>query len=314
MARRLARPLPPLNAVRAFDAAARAASFTRAAEELGVTHGAVSRQVALLEATLGVALFERRTRQIVLTAAGRRLLGGVAPALQRIADAAAEAAREGSPGRVRINARPSFALRWLIPHLPRFLAAHPGLAPEVTTSTAEPARLAPGSWDVAVRRGRDGWPPGAMLRPFLRESAVPVAAPGLLAERPLRAPADLAGHTLLHCASRRRDGDWPAWLRRAGAGELAPAGELSFEHLQFTLQAAIDGLGVALGPSALVAQDLAAGRLVAPLRAPRLPLDPYVVGVPSGAGAGAEAFVAWLANEGARPGRPRAGGPRGRAE
>lgn len=298
MPRRHARPLPPLNAIRAFDAAARAASFTRAAEELGVTHGAVSRQVALLEATLGVPLFERRIRQVVLTAAGRRLLAGVAPALQRIADAAAEAVEEVSPARVRINARPSFALRWLIPHLPRFLALHPGFAPEVTTSVAEPAKLAPGSWDVAIRREREGWPGGVVLRPFLRETAVPVAAPSLLAARPLRSAAELAAHTLLHCSTR--PDDWAAWLRRAGTDGLSPAAELRFEHLQFTLQAAIDGLGVALGPSALAAADLADGRLLAPLRGPRLPLAPYVLGMPAGAGPGAQAFAAWLLREGGR--------------
>jgi LysR family glycine cleavage system transcriptional activator len=127
--------------------------------------------------------------------------------------------------------------------------------------------------------------------------SIPVAAPALLARTPIRVSGDLARHTLLH--TQTRDGDWPAWLARAGAEGLQPARELHFEHLQFALQAALDGLGVALGPHALVAQDLADGRLVAPLARPRLPLDPYCCALPPDAGAAGLAFAAWL--EGKRP-------------
>ena len=224
------RRLPSLDAVRAFEAAARHSGFSRAASELDVTHGAVSRQVAILEDALGARLFERGARHVSLTPAGRVLLAGVAPALERIADAAAEVARGARPRVVRANVRPSFALRWLIPHLPRFLRDHPELEPQVVTSTAKPGALASGTFDVVIRRGRGGWP--AELRPtaFLREAAVPVASPSLLARLPLRAlAADLAGHTLLHCATR--DADWAAWLDRAGVPGLRPAAELRFEHL-----------------------------------------------------------------------------------
>lgn len=294
------RRLPPLNAVRAFDAAARHASFTRAAEELGVTHGAISRQVALLEEHLGVPLFERRARRVALTPVGRDLLAGIGPALERIAQAAqaaeASAATHRATDAVRVNARPSFALRWLIPHLPRFVLEHPGLEPQVATSTADPAELDEGSFDVVIRRGRRGWPSSLAPRPFLGESAIPVAAPALLAARPVRVPADLAAHTLIHCASR--DGDWATWLARAGMPGLRAAAELRFEHLQFSLQAALDGLGVALGPSALVAQDMAAGRLVPVLRSPCLALEDYCLGIAPGAGAGAGAFARWLEREG----------------
>lgn len=298
--------LPPLNAVRAFAAAARHASFTRAADELGVTHGAVSKQVRLLEDHLGTPLFTRGVRQVALTAAGRELLAEAAPALERIAAAAIRlrrnAARADGGGVVRVNARPSFALRWLIPHLPAFMAAHPGVRPEVVTSTAEPARLPAGSFDVVVRRGRPGmaWPKGMQVRPFLRERAVPVAAPALLASLPVHRAEDLAAHTVLHTATR--DTDWTAWLARAGVPGLRPAGELRFEHLQFALQAASDGLGVALGPLALVAADLAAGRLDRVLpRGPGLALEPYCYGIPADAGAPARAFAGWLEATSARP-------------
>jgi len=290
--------LPPLNAVRAFVAAARHASFTRAADELGVTHGAVSKQVRLLEDHLGVPLFTRGVRQVTLTPAGRELLAEAAPALERVAAAAVRlrrAAPAGAGSIVRINARPSFALRWLIPHLPAFMQAHPGVQPEVVTSTAEPARLAAGSFDVVVRRGRPGvlWPEGMRVRPFLRERAVPVAAPALLAGLPVRQAEDLAGHTLLHTATR--DADWTTWLASAGVPGLRPAAELRFEHLQFALQAALDGMGVALGPSELVAADLAAGRLARVLpRGPGLVLEPYCYGIPADAAPPSHLFANWL--------------------
>jgi len=297
--------LPPLNAVRAFAAAARHASFTRAADELGVTHGAVSKQVRLLEDHLGVPLFTRGVRQVALTAAGRELLADAAPALERIA-AAAVRLRRAAPvdagDAVRINARPSFALRWLIPHLPAFMLAHPGVRPEVVTSTAEPARLPIGSFDVVVRRGRPGvaWSEGMEVRPFLRERAIPVAAPALLARLPICRTEDLAGHTLLHTATR--DADWTAWLARAGVPGLRSTAELRFEHLQFALQAALDGMGVALGPSELVAADLAAGRLARVLpHGPELALEPYCYGLLADAGPSARAFATWLEATSASP-------------
>lgn len=297
--------LPPLHAVRAFAAAARHASFTRAADELGVTHGAVSKQVRLLEDHLGVPLFTRGVRRVALTAAGRELLAEAAPALERIGAAAARlrrGRRSGSAGAVRINARPSFALRWLIPHLPAFMAAHPGVRPEVATSTAEPARLPPGSFDVAIRRGRPGvaWPEGTRVRPFLRDRGIAVASPALLARLPLRRAEDLGAHTLLHTATR--GGDWAAWLARAGVPGLRPAAELRFEHLQFALQAALDGMGVALGSAALVAADVAAGRLArAPARGPGLALEPYCYAVLADADPPARVFAGWLETASARP-------------
>ena len=294
--------LPPLNAIRAFVAAAKHASFTRAADDLGVTHGAVSKQVRVLEDHLGIPLFSRGVRQVSLTGYGRDLLAEVAPALERIGAAAGKLQRavasRDTGGMVRINARPSFALRWLIPHLPAFIGAHPGIKPEVITSTVDPAALQPGSYDVVIRRGsehsgRKIWPQGMKPRVFLRERARPVACPELLERLPVRQIGDLASHTLLHTTTR--DGDWTAWLARAAPDALEPAGELRFEHLQFVLQAALDGLGVALAPLSLVAGDLEAGRLMTVLpRSPSLSLEPYCYGVEPEAGPASHAFASWL--------------------
>ena len=292
----------PLNAVRAFVAAARHASFTRAADDLRVTHGAVSKQVRLLEDHLGTPLFLRGVRQVSLTGHGRELLAEVAPALERIGAAAGRlrraAAARDTGGTVRINARPSFALRWLIPHLPAFMGAHPGITPEVITSTVDPAVLPSRAYDVVIRRrdGRSGrriWPEALVPRSFLRERARPVACPELLSRRPVRQVGDLSAHTLLHTATR--DGDWKAWLARARVTGLEPAGELRFEHLQFVLQAALDGLGVALAPLSLVAGDLEAGRLLTVLpRTPSLTLEPYCYGLAPEAGPASRAFADWL--------------------
>lgn len=284
--------LPPLNAVRAFAAAARHASFTLAAAELGVTHGAVSRQVKQLEEHLGVALFVRGVRQITLTQAGRELLAGVVPALERITASAAAVARARPAQTLRINVRPSFAVRWLIPQLPRFLRDYPGIEPQVLTSTLDPARLSRDSFDIAIRRGRKGWPADLLPQPFLPDYACPVAAPALLQSRPIKTAKELSDHVLLYCATR--DGDWESWLEMAGLPGLLPAGELRFEHLQFTLQAALDGLGVALGPSALVAQDVAAGRLCVVLPEPALPLEPWCFALPDQGNTAALTFSRWI--------------------
>jgi LysR family glycine cleavage system transcriptional activator len=284
--------LPPLNAIRAFAAAGRHASLTLAASDLGVSPGAVSRQVKLLEEHLGTKLFTRAVRQISLTAAGRELLTNVVPALERIAAAATAVTRPPLHRVLRINVRPSFAVRWMISHLPQFLSAHPGIEPQVVTSTIDPRRLGREGFDIAIRRGHSGWPTDMKVRPFLSEWVAPVASPALLRQRPIRHAADLVRHTIIHCATR--DGDWQEWLALARVNNFKPIGILQFEHLQFTLQAAVDGLGIALGPSALIAQDVAAGRLVMPLSTPLLKLDDYYYGVADSANVTALAFATWL--------------------
>ncbi|KAF1050179.1 LysR substrate-binding domain-containing protein [Xylophilus sp.] len=287
---------PPLHAVRAFVAAAQHLSFTRAAAELHVTHSAISRQVKALEAHLGTALFERRVRQVVLTPAGHAFQAEAAPALERIAAAARQIA--GGPDdaaadarTVRINVRPSFAVRWLIPRLPDFVAAHPRIAPKVLTTTAAPARAAD-AFDIAIRRGTGGWPGDWLLQPFLEDAAVVVGAPALLAARPVPQARAAAGHVLLD--ARSRSGDWDDWRRLHGGARQRPAGRLALDHLHLVLQAAVDGLGLAMAPLSLASHDLAAGRLVAPLPALRLPLARHYYAVAPGAPAEATVFARWL--------------------
>ncbi len=284
-------PLPPLHAVRAFVAAAKHESFTLAAAELHVTHGAISRQVKGLEAYLGVSLFERRTRQVVLTTQGQAFQAEAAAALAQIA-AAAQALMARVPARaVRINVRPSFAVRWLIPRLPDFVAQHPGIEPQVVTS-AEPLGQAAEGFDIAIRRGTQGWPAGLQVRPWLEDEALVVGAPALFEEQGACTPRALAAHVQLCSHSRQRD--WGDWLRIAGVPRLKPAGRLHFDHLHFVLQAAVDGLGVAMAPRSLLARDLAQRRLAAPLPQVQLPLERYYYVLAEGASAEAQLFAQWL--------------------
>ncbi|MBL6458425.1 LysR family transcriptional regulator [Belnapia sp. T6] len=292
------RALPPLNALRAFEAAARLGSFKAAAGELGVTQGAVSQQVRLLEVWLRAPLFERHNRLVVLTPAARAYVAEIGPALDRVA-AATERFGAAADVVLRVNAPASFALRWLVPRLARFQAAHPGARVRLETSNeALEALQAP--YDVIIRGGPDAFY-GYSACPFLSEERLPVCSPALLERIPLRTVEDLRHHTLLHSTSLPRL--WEDWLARAGAADLQPAAVLSLDHFYLTLQAALDGIGVAMGPTALAAEDLGQRRLVAPFDGPRLPARSYCAYVPE-AKEGDDltlAFRAWLQGEGNGP-------------
>jgi len=282
---------PPLNAVRAFAAAARHLSFTRAALELHVTHSAVSRQIKSLEEFLGVALFERRIRQVALTAEGQQFFAEVQPALAQI-NAAARALQSQGPARaVRINVRPSFAVRWLIPRLPSFVERFPEIEPQVVTSTVMPEE-AVGSFDIAVRRGLEGWPSSMEVQPFLEDEVMVVGAPALFKTHPLPDLRALASHVLL--SARTRKDDWDAWKKQVGAPRARPAGRLQFDHLHFVLQAAVDGLGIALAPTSLVSHDLASGRLQSPLPELRMTLERYYYGLAPDAAPEASYVAEWF--------------------
>ncbi|MCJ2064569.1 transcriptional regulator GcvA [Methylobacterium sp. J-088] len=265
------RRLPPLNAVKAFEAAARHASFTRAADELHVTHGAVSRQVQTLEDWLGVPLFERHNRRVVLTEAGAAYAAEIGAALDRIALATARQAERGRPHLLHVNALATFTLRWLIPRLSGFQRVNPSIELRLTTSNVPLARLTE-PFDVAIRGGPETRP-GHVAEPFLSERRIPVCSPALLRRLPLDEPAQLRQHTLLHAATLPRV--WPDWLRAAGVQDLTPQASVTLEHFYLTLQAALDGLGIAMGPERLIADDVAAGRLVLPFTGPALPARSY---------------------------------------
>jgi len=286
------RHLPPLNSLRAFEAAARLGSFKAAAAELFVTHGAISRHIQQLETWLGAPLFERRHRQVVVTDSGQRYWAEVSAVFDRLALATAEQLEQGRHRVLRINVPATFTLRWLLPRLSLFQLNHPGLEVRLTTSNEPIGPLTEG-FDVVIRGGPltvDGY----VAQEFLAEARVPVCKPGLLKQHPLKHPVDLQHHTLLHAATY--PGMWAEWLAAAGVPDLQARHALTLEHFYLTLQAALDGLGVAMGPMALVADDVAEGRLIMPFPAPALPTWRYFFYVPGARAVdpAVMAFCAWL--------------------
>jgi len=294
------RTLPPLNAVRAFEAAARLGSFKEAAIELGVTHGAISQQVRLLEDRLGApALFWRSTRRVTLTPSGTALLEEIGPALDRISSAVQRhrATRGEVPAAVlRVNALATFSMRWLLPRLSRFRDERPDIEVRLTTSN-DPIDALADTFDVVIRGGPDSFH-GFTSRLFLSERRLPVCSPALVAKLPLEGISDLAQHTLLNVTSMPRL--WHDWLVQAGQPRVTPAATLTFDHFFLTIQAAIDGLGVAMGPTALIGDDVAAGRLIAPFPDVSLPARSYFVYLPAGSESGSQTavFCDWLELEG----------------
>jgi len=288
----MTRRLPPMNALRAFEAVGRRLSFTLAAKELHVTHGAVSRQVRLLEDWLGQPLFERGNRRIALTESGAAYLAEIGAAFDRVAAATARQFERDAGRLLQVNAVATFTLRWLIPRLSSFQLAHPGIEVRLTTSNA-PLQDLREPYDVAIRGGPDRVP-GHVAEAFLSEARIPVCSPKLLEQRPLSHPGDLARHTLLHAATL--PDVWPQWLVAARVPDLKPAGSITLEHFYLTLQAALDGVGVAMGPTALIADDVRAGRLAMPFAAPTLPARSYFAYVPERCvdDPAVRAFCRWL--------------------
>jgi LysR family glycine cleavage system transcriptional activator len=258
----MAERLPPLIAVRYFEAAARHLSFTKAAQELHVTHSAISHQIKSLEEWFGMPLFRRLNRSIVLTEAGQAYVRPVREALEKLGEASrALRAREQS-GTLTVSVIPSFAAKFLVPRLGSFRRAHPDIDVRISASERL-VDFAREDVDVAVRYGRGTWP-GLRIDRLVRENLFAVCSPKLLrGPTPLRTPADLVNHTLMH------DSDWPEsmwerWLAAAGVKIDQPKSRLSFNYSNLMIQAAIDGLGIALAQEALVRDDLATGRLVKP--------------------------------------------------
>lgn len=263
------RDLPFLNGVRAFEAAARHGGFAKAAEELHVTAPAISRMVKLLEERMGVALFHRRPNGLELTAHGGRYSSGLGPILDALAALTAEVTADAGPPTLTVGVGPTFAIRWLIPRLADFRAEHPDIDVHITAG----GRTAPFSdkWTCGISLGDGAWP-GLVAEPLVAADLLPVCTPAV-AER-LRSPADLAAESLIRV--QHAPEDWPRWLAAAGmaAAGLAAAGLATearsrahgpeFEYYGQALQAALDGLGVAMGIRPYVDDDLVAGRLVAP--------------------------------------------------
>lgn len=255
------RRLPPLNGLPSFEAAARHLSFSRAAEELGVTHGAVSRAVGNLEDHLGVQLMIRATRSVRLTPIGASFAAEIRGVLEQLAAATLAATGETSRT-LSVSTIDSFAARWLMPRLFRFRRAHGDIDVRVAMSERLADFVSDGI-DIAIRCG-GGQYPGLSAELLMTEDHFPVCSPRLLSGRyPLRTPADLARHTLLHDVFTA---DWAIWLRSARISDVDPYGGPTFLSSDHAIQAAIRGEGVVLGRSALIADDLAAGRLVRPFK------------------------------------------------
>ncbi len=272
------RRLPPLNAVRAFEATGRNGSVTRAARELSVTQGAVSRHVRALEHWLGVRLVERTQHGIRLTAQGTVYLRALRGALDQIDHATRQLQQSPDENLLRLKLPPTFAIRWLVPRLAAFHARHPTIDVQITTSH-ERADFDREDIDACIHSERDT-PSGPGFRRLLGEVLLPVCSPRLLERgRPLAAPSDLAQHVLL-CSLNRPD-DWPAWLAAAGMPHLDGNSGLKFENAALAYQAAIDELGVMIAQRALVEDDLRSGRLVTPIDLPvRMPGGYYLAYAP----------------------------------
>ncbi|WP_280151886.1 transcriptional regulator GcvA [Piscinibacter sp. XHJ-5] len=262
----MARQIPPLNPLRTFEVAARHLSFTRAAEELFVTAAAVSHQIKTLEESLGVLLFVRQPKSMVLTEAGKAYLPAIQQAFRQMAEATHQLHVRGKPAVLKVNMPPTFAVKWLVPRMAHFMKEHPEIDLKVSTS-AKLVDFARDDVDVAIRYGR-GIYPGLHSQLCLPVEVFPVCSPALLdGEHPLRTPDDLRYHTLLHDDSSYADvsnPDWAMWLRHAGVNSVDATRGPSFWPSHLVINAAIDGLGVALAKKNWVVADLAAGRLVRP--------------------------------------------------
>ena len=250
------RKLPFLNGIRAFEAAARHGSFAAAAAELNVSPAAISRMVHLLEDRLGVALFERKANKLAVTGAGRTYQLGLTPIFDALASLTTQVTAQGGARALIIGVGPTFAIRWLIPRLADFRKAEPDI--EVRVTTGGVAAPFADDWTCGITLGDGAWP-GLVSERLFGADLLPVCAPRL-AER-LKEPGDLKGASLIRVAHARED--WPLWLKAAGASRIAAKG-LQFEYYGQALQAAADGVGVAMGIRPYIDDDLAAGRLVAP--------------------------------------------------
>lgn len=254
--------LPPLNAVRAFEAAARRLSITLAAAELSVTPGAVSRQIKALEESLGVELFTRAHREIELTRQGKEFLRSVTQSLDLLRDATRKLKRRRQKRTLKVQAYHTFAMKWLIPRLSGFHAAHPEIEVQLTASL-EPVDFRTSDVDGAIRLGEGRWEDVNTFR-LMPNIIAPVVSRSLMEGRhKLRKPVDLRHHTLLH--SIARPDDWAWWLDAVGVGDKVDGREgMFYETSAMAYAAAVEGHGAAIAQMVLVEADIREGRLITP--------------------------------------------------
>lgn len=289
--------LPPLNALRAFESAARRGGFAAAAQELHVTPTAVSHQVKALEGYLNVRLFNRLPRGLELTEAGRELLPQLSRGFDHLARAVVGLTAGGLGGRLIVSAIPSFSSLWLVPRLDSFLKAYPEIEVRVIASFTA-LDLNTGEVDVRIPYGL-GTYPGFNVRPLMREEIFPVGAPTLLNQLPLRRFSDLRQHTLLHdinVGTNEPIMTWKRWFQEAGLSEFSAARSVEFSDAMLLTEAAVRGQGVALGRTSLVKDHLATGRLLRPLKVAQPADYAYytVTTQPKATHPRVQAFIQWI--------------------
>ena len=256
----MATRLPPMNTLRAFEAAARLLSFTLAAEELHVTQAAVSHQIKTLEQALGVRLFRRLNRAIRLTEEGQQFVSEVRKALSHLATAVEKLAAPDAGGPLTVSVLPSFASKWLVPRLGRFGERHPQIDVRIEATNVL-TDFQRDDVDMVVRYGMGNYEGLVSVR-LMTEDIFPVCSPALLqGPKALRCPEDLRHHTLLHDDAHV---DWAMWLLASGVKGVDPRQGPYLTDSALVIQAAVEGQGVALARGALAAGDIAAGRLVKP--------------------------------------------------
>jgi LysR family glycine cleavage system transcriptional activator len=288
------RHLPPLNAIRAFEAAARHLHLGKAADELAVTHGAISKHIANLESHLGFPLFARLGNRLSLTERGHKLLQVSNAALDQLGYAIARLGGAASEGELRISVPPAFATSWLIPRLARFRKLAPSLRFYILASNRADDVL-DGDTDLAVRFGKPVWK-NCTVRLIAHVRYFPVCSPKLLAGPPgLTRLADLAHHTLLFDDPEGEN--WKRWLDHAALRDVEPRGVLYFQDFNHVLAAARQGLGICLGDPITTGADLAAGSLARPFAQSVEDLGAYFLITPPLASPGARLFADWLEAE-----------------
>jgi LysR family glycine cleavage system transcriptional activator len=269
----MVKPLPPLSSLRSFEAVARHLSFSKAAEELHVTPGAVSQQIRSLEDLLDTRLFDRTRRSVALTDAAMRVLPDIQAGLEILTRAISSKPMPIGERTLTISVAPSFASKWLLPRLPTFYEKHAEIDLRIS-ATVGLADFKRDKVDLAIRLGRGRYP-GLHAEPLFTEALTPFCSPELLKRQgPLRKPDDLRNHRLIHDTSIPDEGGkaWEKWLRLAGAENVSPHRGLKFTLAELAMQAAIDSAGVVLGRVVLAEGDVAAGRLVRPFKI-ALPLN-----------------------------------------
>ena len=296
------RRLPPLNALRAFEAAARHLNFSRAADELAVTPGAVSQQIQNLEDYIGAALFKRTPRGLLLTDAAQTALPALREAFDRLAEAASLLTAAVDGRRLTLTAPPSFAAKWLVPRLKSFEEAYPQVDVWLSADL-DIVDFSSGEIDVAVRYGAGRYP-GLEIQRLISETVIPVASPQLVAGNALETPTDLSRHTLLHDGSPDADDscpDWSMWLAARGVKGVDGTRGPRFNQSSLVVEAAVGGRGVALAKRTLAQADLDAGRLVVPLQIATAVDFAYYLVHPKTKGRlpQVKAFIAWIGEQAA---------------